>query len=714
MAFHALRTVIVGVVAGVCASACQVDGPQATKARRVAPADPWSVTCADPLATSPAWLTNGQIGLRIGRDGSGWDHEGWVDAGPRGATPPRDDAGRKKLPFFAIDAYETTGEERILSLPSPLALDIRADGERLSPRKESDYWQTLDFRAGTLTTYWETPQMSVRVETMLDPEQRALGAKWTVEPRTSAAFEVAYTPPTWSAASPGREGDSFCVSFTMPPSKIAGRAQVRVRGQSNAEFEADPAGGRHVWRLRAGRDEPLMVEITATFGDDRAGVASARKLAIAGAQAPPEFEALETRRAAYMKTFWRTDIEIDGPVEDQQAVRSWLFHLRSALSPEGPMAVSPMGLSSGIYHGHVFWDADVWVFPALMLLDPERAAAIPRYRLNLFAAARENYRRWVAAGREIGTGPMGKTTPEAAGALMVPWESSVTGMETVPGPSRHQHHITGTAVLALEKAAMLGLADPEAVWWFGAGAAAFYMDRSEPQSGAERMIRSTMSPDEHHTGDNDLYTNLVAQRVIRRYGPEDQREVRFAMPRDGKGFLTYDGDTLRSYKQAAAVLAIYPLQDPRAEAEAREMMERFAGRVTKAGPAMSDSVHALIWARLGESDIAYTAWRKSWQDFSQWPLLLFSEKRSSDRSYFLTGAGGSLQAVMFGFLGARLDTATPKRGSAAIELRGGWLTFGPQLPTAWKSVNLKGLSVLGKNYDLKVTREKTQLTEGER
>lgn len=669
------------------------------------------------MATSPAWLTNGQIGVRIGRDGSGWDHEGWVDAGPRGATPPARDSARKKLPFFAIDAYETTGEERILALPSPLALDIRADGERLSPGADADYWQTLDFRSGTLVTSWQTPQISVRVETLIDPVQRALGARWTVEPRTSAAFEVAYSPPAWPATEPDRGTDFLEVPLSMPPSQIDGRANVRVHGQSKAEFEADRAGGRYVWRLRAGRDQPLVVEVAAAFVADRAGVARVRPFQLrreSAASERPSFEAIESGRAEFMKAFWKTDIEIDGPVEDQQAVRSWLLNLRSALSPDGPMAVSPMGLSSGVYHGHVFWDADVWVFPALMLLDPERARAIPGYRLRLEDAARRNYERWVAGGREVGDGPLGTGAPPAPGALMAPWESSVTGLETVPGPSRHQHHITGTVVLGLEKAAMLGLVQQADVARFGAGAAAFYLDRSSVGAGGVRTLRSTMSPDEHHTGDNDLYTNLIAERVIRRYGPESQRQVSFAMPRDGKGFLTYDGDTLRSYKQAAAVLAIYPLQDPRAEAEAKEMMERFAGKVTQAGPAMSDSVHALIWARLGETDRAYEAWRKSWKDFSRGPLLLFSEKRSSDRSYFLTGAGGSLQAVIYGFLGARLDTAEPKPGTPAIRVRGGWLTFSPKLPAAWKSVNLKGLSVLGKNYDLKVTREKTQLTEGER
>jgi trehalose/maltose hydrolase-like predicted phosphorylase len=685
-------------LAGGCAPA----PPPEPVARPAPEPHPWSVTTNDPEALEPAWLANGLIGIRLGRDGSGWDHEGWVLAGPRGPAPPASDAERRKLPFFTVDGYEQTGEERILPMPSPLAVDIRAGGERLAPKEAEAYGQTLDFRTGALETTWETPQMSVRVEAVVHPDDRALAARWTVTPRTSEAFEVRYRfPASPTAVATGRPGE-WTGAFQLPAPGVPARARLSIRGQSRVEQDDDAE--RVVWRLRASADQPLVVEATLSFGPK-------------GGEAPApddRFEAVaEAARVAWAQR-WRTDIVIDGPVRDQQAVRSWLFYLRASVHPDAPMAVSPMGLSNTLYHGHVFWDADVWVFPALMLLDPVRAATIPRYRLRLAPAARRNYERWVREGRPTGTGHVRGGAPPRPDALMFPWESSVTGMETVPGPSRHQHHITGTVVLGLEKAAMLGLADPRRVREVGRGAAAFFLDRAERDDAGRLQILGTMSPDENFIGDNDLYTNLVAQRVVDRYLPPGTARPEFRLPRDPQGrFLTYDGDPLRSYKQAAAVLAIYPLQAPEAEARAREMMERFSGKVIEVGPAMADAVHATIWARLGEPEKAYAAWLESWQDFSASPLLLFSEKRPRARTYFTTGAGGALQTVLFGFLGLRMDESPPADGENEVQLRGGWLTVRPQLPPAWKSVHLKGLSVLGENYDLKVTRDTARLTKGE-
>ncbi len=49
-----------------------------------------------------------------------------------------------------------------------------------------------------------------------------------------------------------------------------------------------------------------------------------------------------------------------------------MFYLQSAIHPDGGMSISPFGLSNQMYNGHVFWDADIWVFPALALLDPAK------------------------------------------------------------------------------------------------------------------------------------------------------------------------------------------------------------------------------------------------------------------------------------------------------------------------------------------------------
>jgi trehalose/maltose hydrolase-like predicted phosphorylase len=49
-----------------------------------------------------------------------------------------------------------------------------------------------------------------------------------------------------------------------------------------------------------------------------------------------------------------------------------------------------MGLSGLGYNGHVFWDADTWMFPALLLLHPELAKSMIDYRYNHLAEAKKN------------------------------------------------------------------------------------------------------------------------------------------------------------------------------------------------------------------------------------------------------------------------------------------------------------------------------------
>jgi len=62
---------------------------------------------------------------------------------------------------------------------------------------------------------------------------------------------------------------------------------------------------------------------------------------------------------------WASDIRIDGDKQAQQDVHSMLYHLYSFTSSGSGLSVSPMGLSGLGYNGHVFWDADTWMFPVL-------------------------------------------------------------------------------------------------------------------------------------------------------------------------------------------------------------------------------------------------------------------------------------------------------------------------------------------------------------
>jgi len=143
---------------------------------------------------------------------------------------------------------------------------------------------------------------------------------------------------------------------------------------------------------------------------------------------------------------------------------------------------------------------------------------------------------------------------------------------------------------------------------------------------------------------------------------------------------------------------IYPAALPMDTKTAEATFDFNAKRPIKSGPAMTDSIHALIAARLGRSTQAEQAFRDSYRPFVRGPFLLFSEKRSLDRCVFTTGAGGVLQAVIYGFGG--LDLTQPT----------GTVPGKPVLPTSWKRLTITGIRRAGKRYTLTVTPESRTLT----
>ncbi len=659
---------------GILAAGCSHQAPGIAKFAELPP-DPWVLVCDDALSPVPALLWNGIIGVRIDRSGFG------------------------SAPFLKIDGYETAGEEKILPFPNPLGGSIRINGTLVAPTPR--YRQSLDMRTGMLTTTWQQPfgtdgLQTVTVETVLDPLTAQISQRWGVthaRPSVSrpCKVELKFWAPTiarnggWSMTD--HDGVRAMVQGSLGQSRFPSKALVKVIDGINAAVQV--RAGEITANCTDTSQDLAVFERTVTFGG-------------AAAPSPMSFDEVARKAAGYWAGQWKTDIEIDGPVTDQRAIRSLLFYLRSSIAPGGQMAVSPFGLSDPKYNGHVFWDADIWVFPALALVDPRAAKAIPNYRARMARQAESNYAAWLSAGRPTAGGRLGPA-PSALAAgkgAKFPWESSVSGRETVVGPSKFEDHISGSVLWGLNQAQELGLAQVGAL---GGEVAEFYRARAtKTPRGLE--IRSVMSPDENHIGDNDLYTNLIASWALSGMRwPSAAYPV--VLPRDGISLLSYDGDLLRGYKQAAAVLGIYPLQAPVAEAEAAVMMQRFPPKTSPNGPAMSDSVHSIIWARMGDTDRAYSAWERSWGDFTRAPLMLFSEKRSRPEAYFTTGAAGSLQSVVYGFLGFRIDSQKAQGAVWARKLMGdAWLSLKPNLPSQWRSVKFSNFSVLGKRYTLEVVR----------
>jgi alpha,alpha-trehalose phosphorylase len=102
------------------------------------------------------------------------------------------------------------------------------------------------------------------------------------------------------------------------------------------------------------------------------------------------WDGLVASQRAYLDDFWeRADVEVEGDVEIQQAVRFALFHVLQAGARGEDRAIPAKGLTGPGYDGHVFWDTESFVLPVLTFTAPDAAASALRWRQSILPTARE-------------------------------------------------------------------------------------------------------------------------------------------------------------------------------------------------------------------------------------------------------------------------------------------------------------------------------------
>ena len=229
-------------------------------------------------------------------------------------------------------------------------------------------------------------------------------------------------------------------------------------------------------------------------------------------------------------------------------------------------------------------------------------------------------------------------------------------------------------------------------------------------------ILNVVPPDEEaEIINNSAYTNAAAKLNLElaiadakeagQSYPKQWEEIAAKMyiPFDAKNrrYLEYDGYNGKQTKQADTELLIYPLMLPMPEDIKRNTFDYYKARTNPRGPAMTSSIHAIIAAELGRPDEAYQHFTASYKEFLRGPFLMFNEKRSQtyENMCFLTGCAGTLQSVIYGFGGARINWR-PDSGENF-----GKLTFNPVLPKQWKSLQITNIKWQGKTFDLVVEQE---------
>ena len=399
-------------------------------------------------------------------------------------------------------------------------------------------------------------------------------------------------------------------------------------------------------------------------------------------------EALMQAHYRLWDELWQGDIRIEGDDDAQRIVRFALFNLYSSCRGGSRLSIPPMGLSLQGYNGHIFWDTELWMYPPMLLLNQDIARSMLDYRFDRLPAARK---------KALAYGYRG---------AMFPWESDDSGEEATPthaltGP--FEHHITADIGIACWNYYCV---TRDMRWLQREGypllkeIADFWASRVTRNQDGSYSIHNVTGADEYANGVTDnAFTNGAASLALK-YACQAAEicgekvpelwwkigeNIRILQFENGvtREHSTYKGEMI---KQADANLLAYPLGLITDEYRQRQDLEYYAERIDqKDGPAMSYSVYCVQYARMGEADKAYEMFRRCYEPNLRKPFGVISETPTSNNPYFMTGAGGLLQAVLNGFCGLQITNE-------------GIVQLPSVLPSHWKRVTVTGVGSDKKTY----------------
>ncbi len=215
------------------------------------------------------------------------------------------------------------------------------------------------------------------------------------------------------------------------------------------------------------------------------------------------WDGLVAEQSAYLGEFWaRSDVEVGGDPEVQQAVRFGMFHVLQAAARAERRPIPAKGLTGSGYDGHTLWDTEIYVLGMLGLTLPQAAANALRWRQITLPAARSRARNLGLAGaafpwRTINGDECSGYWPASTAAFHIAGDVAyaATRYVVVSGDSDFERDV------GLEL-----LVDTARLW------------RSLGHYAPDGTFRidGVTGPDEYSAlADNNVYTNLMAQLNLR-------------------------------------------------------------------------------------------------------------------------------------------------------------------------------------------------------
>jgi len=501
------------------------------------PVEPWAIRETslhlDSIAQSESVfaLSNGHIGLR-----------GNLDEGEPNGLPGTYLNGfyeTRPLPYAEAGYGYPEDGQTVVNVTNGKIIRLLVEDEPFDLRYGTlaSHERVLDLRVGLLrrSVVWTSPtgrKVKVTSSRMVSFMQRALAViEYTVEP-LEAEFPVVVqselvaneTMPTSSAdpraaaalAAPlvGEMHDcdglqAILVHRTRESGlrMAAGMAHI-VDGPQGTETSIqateDLARMTVAADLAPGQGLRLAKMIAYGWSAERSGPALRDQVAAAAAGGRHTgFEGLVRQQKEYMDRFWaRSDIELEGDPELQQALRFGLWHTLQAGARGERRAIAAKGLTGPGYDGHTFWDTEMYVLPVLTYTAPHGAADALRWRHETLGLARDRARTLGLAGAAF------------------PWR-------TIAGQECSSYWPAGTAAFHINADIAAAVVryqnahdDPDFEREAGVEllveTARLWRSLGHHDAAGHFRIDGVTGPDEYSAiADNNVFTNLMAQLNLR-------------------------------------------------------------------------------------------------------------------------------------------------------------------------------------------------------
>jgi len=320
--------------------------------------------------------------------------------------------------------------------------------------------------------------------------------------------------------------------------------------------------------------------------------------------------------------------------------------------------LGPLGLSKIGWDGIQLWDGDLWLFRAVLPLWPDFALSFIKFRRKCLEGAKNHAHSRNYKGAWYG------------------WKTNENGDNITELRYNDELHVNvWIALAAWEYYAFTGdevyLRDTG--WPIISEIADFFVSRCELERDGCYHINFVVGPDEsvvecgsyraRYRVDDNFLTNYGVKQImeiackcagildleVNAMWKDLKENIYLLKPNTNSIIPEYEGYNDEGIKQADVILAFYPLEYDATENIIRKNITFYRDKQLGYGPTMSSQIESCIMMRLGEKDTGLNRLFRGMKEFSRGNHYILFECRDNDNSVMLTGIGGELQALIYGY-----------------------------------------------------------------